>query len=386
MRLAILMSVASPWSREAAVRLSESGHEIHVVSFRQEREDAYLHISDSFMGPALQRLRDAVSAIHFIDSRLNSGLRYLLSAPVLRRLLERCEADALLTLYAGGFAAMAFASGFRPYAVYAVGSDILHCTGWKRWVSRVALRSASAVFVNGAHLTQQTHELVPGAHPISLYLGVDAERFSPRPRPDRPVRVLCTRGFLPVYNNEYLIRALAYLPDDAGDFTVTFVSGGSGLARARQLADELLPASIRRRVEFLGGVSDERMTEIVRDSHIYISTSRSDGTSSSLLEALASGLFPIVSDIPQNREWIKPDGAWRNGMLVPLDEPESLAKALQSAMIEKLWNSKIVGHNRGLVLARADSTTNMAVVAATMESIVQELNFPCHELYSTNSD
>src|SRR5271169_4024084 len=213
MKLAILMSVASPWSREVAVRLAGCGHEIHVVSFRRDREDTYLRRSDFFLDSAMQRLRDATAATHLMDSRLNSDVRDLLSVPTLRSILKGCEADVLLTLYGGGFAALAFASGFRPYAVYAVGSDILDRRRLKRIVGRIALRSASAVFVNGLYLTEKMRELVPDAHPMSLYLGVDTERFSPRPRLARPVRIVCTRGFLPVYNNEYLIRALARIPD-----------------------------------------------------------------------------------------------------------------------------------------------------------------------------
>jgi len=366
------MSVASPWAREAAVRLSESGHEIHVITFRQDRNGEYLRISDDFQRSALKRLRDNVAAVHFIDTRVRSQLRYLLSSPTLRRILSQCEPDALLTLYGGGFAAMAFASGFRPYAVYAVGSDVLESRRLWRSAARIALRSADCVFVNGIYLTQKTRELVPNASPISLYLGVDTNRFSPSPRAPKPVRIICTRGFLPLYNNEYLIRALALMPDEVPDFTVTFVSGGPSLANARRLANELLPSHVRSRVEFLGGVSEERMTQIVKSSHIYVSTSRSDGTSTSLLEALACGLFPILSDIPQNREWIKANDGVTNGILVPLEEPWRLLQALCNAILDEQWRSSVAGHNRSLVLTLADSRRNMTTLAATLDSLVQK--------------
>ena len=50
---------------------------------------------------------------------------------------------------------------------------------------------------------------------------------------------------------------------------------------------------------------------------IYVSTSLHDGTSVSLLEAMGSGAFPIVTDIPSNREWIHHG---QNGFLVPVNE------------------------------------------------------------------
>jgi glycosyltransferase involved in cell wall biosynthesis len=384
MRLAVLMSVASPWAREVIARLAESDHEIHVIAFREDRDGGYLRTSDDFQSSGVQRLKDNAARVHFMDSNVRSQLRYLLSAPTLRRILGRCGADALLTLYGGGFAAMAFASGFRPYAVYAVGSDVLENRRLWRGMARIALRSANCIFVNGIYLTEKTRELVPSAHPILLYLGVDTERFSPSPRSAKPVRIVCTRGFWRVYNNEYLIRALAMMPDTVGDFTVTFVSSGPLLASSRQLADELLPCHVRSRVEFLGGVSDERMAEILRISHIYVSTSRSDGTSSSLLEALASGLFPVLSDIPQNREWINVRKGLRNGILVPLDEPDTLVRALHEAILDECWRNEVAKYNRSLVLTRASSRTTMKDLALTLESIVQKPKATQHELYGTD--
>ena len=46
---------------------------------------------------------------------------------------------------------------------------------------------------------------------------------------------------------------------------------------------------------------------------LYISIPTSDSTSVTLLEAMAAGSLPIVSDLPANREWIE-DG--KNGFLL----------------------------------------------------------------------
>ncbi len=385
MRLAILMSIASPWSREAALRLSELGHEIHIITFRDwNSSDSYLRTDDHFQASDIQRLRNSLAGVHFLDSRLHSGLRYLLSAPTLRKVLRRCGADALLTLYAGGQAAMAFASGFRPYAVYTVGSDVLKISRVKRKIARIVFRSADCIFVNGGYLTQETRALAPLTRLIPLYLGVDTTRFSPGPRAAVPVNIICTRGFSPVYNNEYLIHALTLMPDGLKEFSVTFASAGPLLSRARRLADELLPPRIRAKVRFLGGVSRECLVENVRRSHIYVSVSRSDGASISLLEALACGLFPVLSDIPQNREWINSDA--RNGMLIPLDQPETLATALQRAITDEHGRTQVAEYNRNLVLTRASISRNMAILASTLESMINQRARIRHESYITNVD
>ena len=42
MRIALLLSLGVPWSREAALRLSELGHEVHAIDFEREVKGTYL--------------------------------------------------------------------------------------------------------------------------------------------------------------------------------------------------------------------------------------------------------------------------------------------------------------------------------------------------------
>jgi glycosyltransferase involved in cell wall biosynthesis len=58
----------------------------------------------------------------------------------------------------------------------------------------------------------------------------------------------------------------------------------------------------------------------------------SDGTSVSLLEAMAAGCVPVLSDLPANREWVV-DGL--NGFLV--SDLDRLDQAMQQAI--GLWES-----------------------------------------------
>jgi len=159
----------------------------------------------------------------------------------------------LLSLYGGGWGTLAYLSKVRPFAVYLVGSDILMALTAKRFMSRRALSAADIVFVNGGYLAEKTRELVPRANLFPLVIGVDADRFSPAPGPSSPTGIVCTRGFSPVYNNEYLIHALAEIPTTTDDIQATFVSAGDLLDATRSLADQVLAPAMRRRVKFLGG-------------------------------------------------------------------------------------------------------------------------------------
>ena len=59
-----------------------------------------------------------------------------------------------------------------------------------------------------------------------------------------------------------------------------------------------------KKVAFKGFVSEDEQIANYQRSRFYVSIPNSDATSVSLLEAMAYGCIPIVSDIPANREWI----------------------------------------------------------------------------------
>jgi glycosyltransferase involved in cell wall biosynthesis len=201
-----------------------------------------------------------------------------------------------------------------------------------------------------------------------LYLGVNVSDFPPVTQRVAAPRLLCTRGFLPVYNNRYLVEGLAARERTAAPVPTTFVSAGPELDRVRALADRILSPEQRSDVAFLGGVCSARLHAELSRSQIYASLSVSDGTSISLLEALASGLFPILSDIPQNREWIDPSAG--NGILVPLNDPAALAAAIERAVRDEELRLRAATFNRRVVCERADARTNMALLAARLRELI----------------
>jgi glycosyltransferase involved in cell wall biosynthesis len=252
----------------------------------------------------------------------------------------------------------------RPYSVYVVGSDVLAARGIGGRLAGFALTRAARVFANGAYLAARTRDLAPGSDVSELCIGVNCEEFVAADHTVGTPRIICTRGFLPVYNNGYLIRGLAARGARKPPVPVVFVSKGPELEVVRSLADQALSPEQRAAVQFLGGVTGNELRQELSRAQIYVSLSRSDGTSVSLLEALASGLFPILSDIPQNREWISPDA--ENGLLVALDDPDALAKAIDIASSDQQRRSDAATYNRRLVRERADARTNLSALAQAL--------------------
>lgn len=364
MRLAILMPLTNTWSRETAIKLASLGHEVHAVDFEREVEGNYLRARDDIHSAGIARLKRAIAGIHTIPGKSISQLRYALYAPRLAKIFRQIRGEVLLTLWGGGFAAIAYLSRIRPYAVFVGGGDILRVSGMQKRISSLALSRASVVFANGGHFGQCAKEFAPKASVVPLYYGIDPGRFTPgKPSPE-PVTIVCTRGFSRPYNNAYIIEALASMPAGTPDFRLVFTSAGELLEETKRFADRTLSPEIRRRVEFLNGVTDDALLENLQYAHIYTSASAYDGTSISLLEALSCGLFPVLSDIPANREWI--DQKAENGMLVPLENPAAYGSALTQAILDSGLRSHAAVFNRRAILERADSGKTMARLASIL--------------------
>ena len=159
--------------------------------------------------------------------------------------------------------------------------------------------------------------------------------------------ILSNRNLLPLYNVSILIRAIPNILRE--EPRTKFLIAGEG-SEKENLENEVENLNLSISVRFLGRVPHKEMPNLLAQSDIYVSTSPYDGTSVSLLEALASGTFPVVTDIPSNREWIA-DGD--NGFLVPKGNENLLAKKI----VEAIRNRRLLGEayekNRKIVEQRA---------------------------------
>lgn len=370
MKIAIVMARASPWSVELALGLTHRGHQVHVIDFARTRVGGgYLTADREFLRSQMEDLDRGVARVHLLPTRRRGLLRYLFGARTFRRLMRMVRPDVVLSLGAGGHAVLVRLAGIRPHVTYAVGSDVLLGSRLKRNLVRTTLESADGVAVNGGYLHDQLRALAPAARSKTIRLGVDLDRYSRPELPgEPPVTFLCSRGFQPIYNNEAVVRAATLMPETGTKARFVFVSSGETLEAARGVARRADPARAAG-IVFHGGVEAETMLRELRSAHVYVSMSRSDGTSASTLEALSCGLFPVLSDIPQNREWIDPTS--RHGSLVPLDDERALVEALQAAMNDREMRTQAAVFNRDLVRERASKKTGLDLLSAMLEEVTR---------------
>jgi L-malate glycosyltransferase len=367
MKIILVMTHNSPWSGAIAKDLQEMGHEVHIFNVIGRPDRGLMDPSIAGIQEDFNAFKNMVTGIHLVHSRVHSNFRYILAAPALRRLAKSIGADIILILYGGGFATMAYLSGFRPYAVYVVGSDILLSEGYKKIINRITLTSSSHVFANGEYLAEQTRCQAPNASITSLLIGANLQKLPIAEHRNVTAQIICTRGFEHVYNNDAIINAISLFPHNCPDFRMVFVSGGELLQHSLSLADSVLSPELRKKVLFWGGVSFDKLLDGLKNSHVFVSMSHSDGTATSLLEAMGVGLFPVLSDIPQNRPWV--DHERQNGILVPLGDNEALSNAMLRA-IRAAGSGEYADYNRNIIREKADSVKNRKILEHKLKEIV----------------
>jgi len=206
-----------------------------------------------------------------------------------------------------------------------------------RLIDRIAARYSEAVVAVSDRLrTNLIRDIGVPAHKVYLIAnGVDTD--SAVPGFDSSLRqelgiadhvpVLGSVGRLePIKGYDVAIRALALLPHGADSPVLVIAGDGSERERLQQLAAEV---RVAHRLFLLGWRED--IARIHAATTLFTMSSHSEGTSVSLLEAMAAGLCPVVTDVGGNSAVLGDALAHR---LVTPGDPAALAAAWLAAMHE----------------------------------------------------
>lgn len=293
----------------------------------------------------------------------------------LRRIIDEFSPDIISALFLPDYGWLATLCKRHPLAVSAWGSDVLIAPEKSRWHRKrikSVLHSADWLFADAELLGVRMKEL--GANPDRMTiapLGVEdswLEKSQERLiRDGQPLTVLTCRRMEPLYRVETFIRAAALLHTTAPDrYHFVAVGDGSQQEHLEKLAQSLgLPAQIR----FTGFLDEQRLQTELFSADLYVSCSSSDGTSVSMLEAMAVGCVPIVTDLAVNHEWIE---RGVNGLFFPVGDHSALAEMIQRAATDSSWRRAVASRNREIITRRARWRDNMTEVENAMLRVIEE--------------
>lgn len=273
-------------------------------------------------------------------------------------------------LHSGAY--LAARTGFHPLVAMSWGSDILYTAQRDPFARRrvaAALKGADALIADCEAVASAATGLRFPHRRISVFpWGVDLAQFKPGPQDGLRQRLgwqdafvlLHLRAWEPIYGAETVLRAfLDLVPTHP---RLRLLMPGDGRLKVRFMK-RIQSSRFADRVHLPGKLSQEELPAYYRNADLYLSASHSDGSSVSLMEALACGLPALVSDIPANREWVRPD---IEGWLFPTGDATALADKIVEAMHSK--DLQALGQNaRRMAEARADWRTNQLGIAKAYE-------------------
>lgn len=256
----------------------------------------------------------------------------------------------------------------RPLVGMSWGSDILVNASKNVAVREQLIRTLNkvdALIVDCSAVINKLMQWVPDLSIpcIQFPWGVDLNRFETLPEvhslalrermgwKDKIV-IISTRSWSVMYGIPTLIEAFSLLSKKLPDARLILI--GDGDLRENVLS-QIKHLQLGDKVHCPGRLEEEELPLWYGAADIYVSSSLSDGSSVSLLEAMACGLPVIVHREHGNLEWVTDK---ENGLLVNCKEPEKISDVILRAVKSRDLLQKMGRANRKKIVDKADWHSN----------------------------
>jgi glycosyltransferase involved in cell wall biosynthesis len=211
----------------------------------------------------------------------------------------------------------------KPVVLILHGGDLPEFS--RRHPGRVKrlLSSAAAVTCPSPYLVSEMRHI--RADLLLLPNPLDVPRYSYRERPPPLRRLGWLRAFHEIYNPALAVQALGRVRKEFADVCLTMMGpdkGDGSLQRTKQLARDM---GLEAAVAFTGAIPKHEVPRRLSQADIFLNTSNFDNTPVSVLEAMASGL-PVVSTNVGGIPYLLEDG--KTALLVPPANAEAMSEAI----------------------------------------------------------
>lgn len=254
----------------------------------------------------------------------NFGLLKLL--PRLTEWLERVKADWIHAHYLTSHGTLAWLAtqwlgAPGKLAGSAWGSDILVTPargGLMRWVTRQVLKACALTTSDSEHMAWHMRALGAG-EVMTFPFGL--ETLPDLPAPDHKLShvFFANRGLEGVYAPQRVLAVFAAIAVEWPGSELVVANTGSLRPELERLAEQ---AKLRDRIKFVGRLDAATQAAYYTRARWYLSLPTSDSVAVSVLEAMAHGCIPILSDLPANHELVRHG---ENGLILPRGGMVSLA-------------------------------------------------------------
>lgn len=269
---------------------------------------------------------------------------------------------------------------FHPALMMSWGSDVLmtpdeECSAKK--MVQFSLRHCDMAIADCEAVRERVMKLggFPPERIVTLPWGVDLDVFWPKPSSLRIRQqldwtdckvIISTRALEASHSPFIFLKAVKQVLSACDDVRVLILGGGSLTDAVKSF---IQANGIWHRVYLASQVPESVLADYFAEADLYVSATSCDGSSISLLQAMACGLPAVVADAYGNREWVKPG---ENGWLFPPEDDQALAKAILQALAADDARRIAREANIRITRARADWGRNFPLILGAYEQLLAE--------------
>ncbi|HKO45943.1 MAG TPA: glycosyltransferase family 4 protein [Pyrinomonadaceae bacterium] len=313
-------------------------------------------------------------------SPLDSFSDYYHRFIALSEILAGLKPDAVVAGPVQSAAFLVALTQYSPLITMSWGSDLLVDSTKSLQMSertRFTLNRSAGALGDCQAVRDKIHSFttMPDERIVTFPWGIDLQQFSPGPSAldirqklqwERNPVLISTRTWEPLYSIDVLVKGFASLVEQHPEARLLLLGDGS---ESKKIFDLIAELELSDFVHTPGRVGYELLPDYFRSADLYVSSALSDGTSISLLEAMACGLPVVVSDSFGNKEWVKP---LENGWLFSPGDSSALARALGEALSNLPRLQTIKAANVEVARSRANWNENFPQLVGLIKRVTSE--------------
>lgn len=175
--------------------------------------------------------------------------------------------------------------------------------------------------------------------------------------------VIFNRHLSPIYGVFDMLEGFRKFCEGKQDTQLLLVSDGELKDRVMKFIED---NNLQSKILLKGRVPNSELPFYLNAADVYLTTSLSDGTSLSLLEAMAIGNGIITTDVPSLLEWTSFD----NALVVPRKNPQGISEALEKYYSNGDLITKHARISRQIAADKADWNRNYKKLKFIYQSMV----------------
>jgi glycosyltransferase involved in cell wall biosynthesis len=378
MKICYLATIDNPHTQRWVNYVRQLGHEVFVLC---DKPYHYEPPGVKIISPQMSFATKLIAFRIFPKPYGNNAFKPL----AYRREINKIKPDVVHGFEALGYGFATALSGQYPKVLTPHGNDIFYDPKHSR-VARFlvthALRKADVITTNMPNLADFLERAyrIPRSKVRAFSWGIDLDVFRRgyeddvarvRQRlgiPDDAFIVLSNRQMQRYWGAEEIIRAIPFVVRSVENVYFIMLRGFGAPEFVRQVEQEVETFGARKNVRFIHGyISAREMAIFLNLAHAFVSVPFSDLLSLCVLEGMACGSIPILSDLEAYKTRIR-DG--ENGFFVPAGSPEAIAEKILYCASHPELRSQFAARNRAIVEELDDWRRNAPLMLQIYESLL----------------